>query len=243
MIRGVRRLSARGKAGSAAVAVLAGLLFLGTAAELVARGLLNGRLAAAAERTLGEGSRVRIEGGPAVLDLFDRHLDALTFSSEHAALGPLTDVSVKARLDDVRLTGSPNGTVARTRVDVRVPAESLRTLLAASSERLPVSAVRLDGEAGTLTLSLGQRGLGEVTLRPRLKDGRVTMTLEHAEVLGGPAPARLVEQVEKGLSERSRSAADYPLDMRATSVEVTDSGLDVKLSGGPAALPAPKDDA
>ncbi|MFF4585803.1 DUF2993 domain-containing protein [Streptomyces sp. NPDC001388] len=232
----IRHVLGRYRTASVAVTALAVLLLAATVAEVAARGLLRGRMATAADRVLGDGSDVHVDGGPALLDLFDRHIDAVTVSSDHATVGRIPDVSVRARLDDIRLTGNASGTVARTQADVEIPAASLQSLAAGSGGRLPVSAVRLDDAADTLTLVLGRGGLGEATLRPQLQNGRVTLHLEDAEILGSPAPAGFVDRIQDGLSDRA--GLDYPLGLKATSLDVTDTGLDVALTGGPTRLPA-----
>ncbi|MFF7187080.1 LmeA family phospholipid-binding protein [Streptomyces sp. NPDC008222] len=211
------------------------LLLTVAGAELTARIVLHDRLATVAGRVLGKGSDIRIEGGPALFDLWERHLDAVTVRSDHARLGRIPDVAVRARLDDIRLTGRHAGTVARTHAEVAVPAASLQSLAAASASRLPVTGVRPDPGAGTIALDLGQGGLAQVTLRPRLKDGRLTLAVDSAEVLGGPAPVALVDRIRGTLSDRT--GADYPLGLKATAFDITESGLDVTLAGGPARLP------
>ncbi|MCI3276689.1 LmeA family phospholipid-binding protein [Streptomyces cylindrosporus] len=231
----MRYMFRRYRTASIATAALAVLLLVVTTAELTARGLLHSRLAAVADRKLGQGSEVRIDGGPALLDLFERHLDAVTVSSDHATVGRIPDVSVRARLDDLHLTGDHTGTVARTHADVEVPAASLQTLATTSDGRLPVSGVRLDARADTLTLALGRGGLGQATLKPELRNGHLILRLEDAEILGNPAPGALVDRVQNDLTQRTDIA--YPLDLKATSVDVTETGLRVTLAGGPSRFP------
>jgi hypothetical protein len=218
------------------VAALVLVLLTTTVAELAARTLLHRRLSAAVGRTLGKDTDVDIGGGPALLDLFERHLDAITITvtSGHATLGHIPDVSVQASLDYVRLTGDHSGTVARTHADVEVPAASLQNMTTQTDGRLPVTDVRLDDQADTITLDL-QGGLGRATLQPRLQDGRVTLRLEDAEILGSPAPAAVVDRIQHGLTDHTD--ADYPLGLKATAVDVTSTGLTITLDGGPTRLP------
>lgn len=229
----------RHRAASVAVLALVALLLTATVAEFAARGLLHSRLATAAGRALGKDSDVHIDGGPALLDLYDRHLDVVTISSDDATLGRIPGVSIQARLDDIRLADDASGTVGHTQADVEVPANSIQNLAATSGGRLPVTAVHLDDEGDTITLALGQGGLGQATLQPQLQDGRLILHLEDAEFLGSPAPDALLDQIQNGLADRS--GTDYPLGLRATSLDVTATSLDITLTGGHARLPAKGD--
>ncbi|MFD5010750.1 LmeA family phospholipid-binding protein [Streptomyces chartreusis] len=231
MIRSVFR---RHRAAALSSTALAVVLLIATTTELVARTLLHSRMASVAGTALGKGTTVDIEGGPALLALFDRHIDAVTISNDHAALGRITGVSVHVRLEDLRLTADRAGTVARSHADVTVPAASLQRMAGTSDGGLPVTAVRLDEQADTVTLDLGQGGLGQATLQPRLQDGRVTLRLAEVEILGRPAPPGMVDRIQDRLT--SRNGVDYPLGLKATTLDVTATGLAVGLDAGPTRL-------
>ncbi|MFJ8140913.1 DUF2993 domain-containing protein [Streptomyces sp. NPDC096013] len=233
----IRDMFRRRRVLSVTAAALTLLLLATAAAELAARTLLHSRLSAAVGRTLGRDTDVDIDGGPALLDLFERHLDAITVTSGDARLGHIPDVSVHARLDDVRLTGNHSGTVARAHADVEVPAASLQNMTTQTGGRLPVTGVRLDDQAGTITLDL-QGGLGRATLQPLLQDGRVTLRLEDAEILGSPAPAAVVDRIQHGLTNRTDAA--YPLGLKATAVDVTSTGLTITLDAASPGCPVRK---
>ncbi|MFJ3233896.1 DUF2993 domain-containing protein [Streptomyces sp. NPDC086787] len=219
--------------------VLAVLLLVGTAAEAGANALLNHRVSTAVGRVLGKDSEVSVDGGPALLLLFQRHFDAITVSSDDADLGRFSGVGVKARLDDVRLTGDESGTVDHTSATVRVPTSSFEGLADTSGGQLPVTGVQLDDKANTVTFALGQGGLAQATLRPTLRDGRVAMDLEGVKIFGNPAPATVVDRLRDRLS--AKGGTDYPLGLRATAVDVTDSALEVTLAGGKSRFTPPKE--
>ncbi|MFJ9539757.1 hypothetical protein ACIRPX_21145 [Streptomyces sp. NPDC101225] len=225
----------RHRAASVTAVALAVVLLAAGVTELAARTLLHSRLAAAADRALGKGSEVDVDGGSAVVELLHRHLDSVAIGNDHATLGRIPDVSVHARLTDVRLAGERSATVARTHADVEIPATSLQSMTSDRDSRLPVTAVRFDDEADTITLELGEGGLGRVTVQPRLQDGRVALHLDSAEILGRAAPARLVDRIQAGLTQRTDAA--YPLGLKATTVDVTATNLSVGLDGGPTSLP------
>jgi hypothetical protein len=232
----IRAAFRRHRALSITALALTVVLLAATAAELAARTMLQDRLATAAGRALGKDSTVDIDGGPALLALLDRHLDAVTISNDHATLGRIPDVSVRARLQDVRLTGERAGTVAAVHAHVEIPATSLQDLTGTNGSRLPVTDVRLDEKADTITLGLGQGGLGQATVQPRLQDGRVALHLENAEILGRPAPPRFLDRIQNTLT--TRTDADYPLGLKATSLDVTTTGLSIGLDAGHSRLPA-----
>jgi hypothetical protein len=233
----IRSAFRRHRAASVTAVVVAALLLTTVIAEFAARTLLHDRLAAAAGRTLGKDSEVEIEGGPALLDVLDRHLDAVDISSDDATLGRVPDVSLHARLDDIRMTGAHSATVAHTHADIEIPADSLEELASGPGSRLQVTGVRLDDRADTLTLDL-QGGLGRATLRPRIEDGRLTMRLTAVEVFGRPAPEQVVDRLGARLADRTR--ARYPLGLRVTKADVTGAGLAITLDGGASRLPADK---
>ncbi|MEV5177773.1 LmeA family phospholipid-binding protein [Streptomyces flaveolus] len=219
--RVIRSLFPRHRTASVTAVVLAAVLLVAAVAEAAARTLPHSRLTAAAGRVLGEDGDVDIDGGPALLALFDRHLDAVTISGDHATLGRIPDVSVHARLNDIRLTGSRSGTVAHTHAEVQIPAESLQSMADAHGNRLPITAVHLDAAADAITLDL-RDGLGRATLRPGTEDGRLALRLEDADILGSPAPARLVDRIKINLADRADT--DYPLRLKATALDVTPTG-------------------
>ncbi|MFE7170407.1 hypothetical protein [Streptomyces sp. NPDC057616] len=216
-----------------AVALAVVLLAVGVT-ELTARALLHSRVAAAADRALGKGSSVDVDDGSALVDLLHRHLDSVTVANDHATLGRIPDVSVRVRLDDIRLTGERSGTVARTHAVVEIPATSLQSMTGDRDSRLPVTAVHFDDEADTVTLELGQGGLGQVTLQPRVEEGRMVLHLDSATILGRAAPGRLVDRIQDGLAQRTDVA--YPLGLKATSVDVTTTGLSFGLDGASTSL-------
>ncbi|MFE0625523.1 LmeA family phospholipid-binding protein [Streptomyces sp. NPDC058864] len=225
------------RAGTVPVAAVALTALIGGAGELIARGVVHHRVAAAAGRALGVApDRVTVDtGGPALSALAHRRLDRVEAVGDDVTVGRLPGASVRVRMDDVRFGGTP--TVAATHAQVRVPAGSLRAGPGSGGTDggPPVTAVLPDPAAGTLTLELGG-GIGRVTVRPVLRDGRVAVGVTGAEILGRAAAPAVVDRIERRLAGRAPGAR-YPLALRATSVDVTAEGLRVTLDGGRATLP------
>ncbi|MFB8771306.1 LmeA family phospholipid-binding protein [Streptomyces broussonetiae] len=222
---------------SVGVLVLTGLLLTASVAELAARALIGGRIEDAVGRRLGADTDVDIDGGPALLALFDRHLDAVTVTSDDATLGRIEGARVRAELYDLRLSGG-SGTVGRTRAEVELPPAALKDLAGGGeAARLEVTGVRADPATDTVVLVLSG-GLGEATLRPRVEEGRVALHVDAVRVFGRDAPPALVDRFERNLA--GRDGPDYPLGLKATALDVTDTGLRVTLTGGRTRLPPPR---
>ncbi|WP_326597955.1 LmeA family phospholipid-binding protein [Streptomyces sp. NBC_01803] len=229
-----------------ALIVAAVVTGLTVAAEVAARAVVHGRISEAAGRSLDGEVEVKTGDGLALGSLAGRHLDWIEMRGDHARIGRVTDASVRVRLNDVRLDGlgsGSGGTVAATHAEVLVPTESLPALAGRADSGgggggggggLTVGAARADPASGTVVLDIGG-GLGQVAVKPALREGRVAFEVTEASFLGMAVPGDLVERVAETLSDPTEHE-EYPLALEATSVEVTEDGVEVLLDGGPAAL-------
>ncbi|WP_059009887.1 LmeA family phospholipid-binding protein [Streptomyces specialis] len=233
----VRRVSRRRGVRVAAV-VTAVVLALAVAGELAGRAMVQRRITEAAERDLGGDVEVDVGDGLALLSLADRRLNWIEVRADGAEVGRVNGADVRVRVDDVRLNGlgsGSGGTGAGSHAEGMVPTEALLELSGeAGGGAPPISAARTDPAAGTVVLDVGG-GLGQVTVMPELRGGRVEFEVTDASFLGMPVPGALVERVAEALSDPTEEE-EYPLEMAATSVEVTGRGVEVVLDGGPAAL-------
>lgn len=216
-----------------ALAVLAG------GSNLAARGLLHHRIAAAVTGPLKGDVDVSVSGGPALLQIFDKHLPSVEISSDDAQLNGITGIGMDVTLDDVRVGGSgaSAGTVTRSHADISIPTAGIQHRLQGSIQRITVTDVRTDPSSHTLQIVLGS-DLGLVTLRPQIDSGRVGLTVVSVQFLGRAAPERLTDRIRQSLTSDPASGKDksYPLGLKATSVDVTSAGLHITLDGGHASL-------
>ncbi|MCX5015442.1 DUF2993 domain-containing protein [Streptomyces sp. NBC_00555] len=214
-----------------AVALVAAL---GTgAAEFTARNVIENRIAAAAP-ALGNDVAVGVAADWALWDLARENIPRLDISSDDARLGRLAQVRVRARLDDVRLGG--RATVGSTHAEVTVPTQSIGAAIRAAAGSVPVTAVTTDPEKGTVLAAVGPGGAGQLTLRPVLADGKVTLAVDGFTVFGRSVPASRLGMGSGGLGSEPGAPKEYPLGLRATSAEVQPDGLHVTLTGGPSPL-------
>ncbi|MFJ8005219.1 LmeA family phospholipid-binding protein [Streptomyces fagopyri] len=221
-----------------ALTCAAALVALPVGGELLARAELRHRIRTAVASRLPDADlRIGLSSRPALLQLVDRRLPFVEVDSAHARIGRIPDASFHARLEGVRLTGDAEkrAEVASARVTVLIPPSAVAGL-AGDSGGLPVTGVRTDPRRDTLTLLIGQGGLGSVTVRPETAGGRVGMTVTSVEIMGRAAPDAMARRIRDAVARRA-DPADYPLGLRATSARVEEDGIHVRLAtDGPTTL-------
>ncbi|MCH0565579.1 MULTISPECIES: DUF2993 domain-containing protein [unclassified Streptomyces] len=212
-------------------AVLA--LLLTGAAEAVARGLVADRVADRLRNRLGD-THVEVDG-LALAGLARSRFDGITVTGDQARLGRLAGASVDLRLTGVDLGGTPRAD--HVRGAITVPPDAVAEALRQTSSGLPVTGVTPDPASGTLVVT-ARGGLATVTLRPALRDGRVTYQLQDARVLGLPAPDALTRRIEEALKEQSdrQTALQRSALLTVTSLRVTSAGVVATLSADDVAL-------
>ncbi|MFE9933038.1 LmeA family phospholipid-binding protein [Streptomyces sp. NPDC005533] len=203
------------------------------AAEFTARAAIRDHVTTAAPG-LGADVAVGVADDWALWDLARGSIPRLDISSEDARVGRLPQVRVRARLDDVRL--GDGGTVGATHAEVTASTQSLATAIRSAVPAVQVSAVTTDPARGTVLAAVGPGGAGQLTLRPVLKDGKVTLAVDGLTVFGRSVPTGRFGVGDGALAPESGTPKDYPLGLKATSVSVRADGLRVDLTGGPAPL-------
>jgi hypothetical protein len=207
-------------------------LVAGTAAgfgELAAGHMIRDRIAQAAPN-LGSDLAVN-ESGSALWDMANKHVAHLDVSSDDATVGKLTQVSVQAKLNDVRL--ADHATVASTTAEVDVPTQSIAAAVQAEITWTTVSSVTTDPSSGTIVVDLGPGGLAQLTLKPELTHGRVTVSATSLNVLGRAVPpSAMGGETGSDMSSALGTAQAYPLGLKATSLTVEPDSLRVSLRGG-----------
>ncbi|MFF4421761.1 LmeA family phospholipid-binding protein [Streptomyces sp. NPDC001549] len=203
------------------------------AAEYTVRHHIHNRVAKAAPG-LGDDVAVGVAGGWALWDLAHESIPRLDISSDDARVGRLSQVRVRARLDDVRLGGTT--TVGGTHADVTVSTQSLAAAIREAVPSVAVAAVTTDPAKGTVLADVGPGGLGQLTLRPVLADGKVTLAVDGLTLFGRSVPTDRLGIGASGFGPQAGTPKEYPLGLAATSAEIRPDGLHVSLTGGPSTL-------
>ncbi|WP_405922273.1 DUF2993 domain-containing protein [Streptomyces sp. NBC_00122] len=203
------------------------------AAEYTARNRIRDHIAQAAPG-LGDDVAVSASGDWVLWDLAQESIPRLDISSDDARLGPLSQVCVRARLDDVRL--GEKTTVGSTHVQVTASPQSIATAIRTAAPSVPVTTVTTDPANGTVLAAVGPGGVGQLTLRPVLADGKVTLAVDGLTVFGRSVPTSRFGMGDGALGTERGALKEYPLGLKATSVHVRPDGLHVTLTGGSSTL-------
>ncbi|MFF1909141.1 DUF2993 domain-containing protein [Kitasatospora sp. NPDC058218] len=226
--------SRRGRALRAAAVSGTALLALIAGAEAIAGHVLESRIAGSTTKAFGTHVEVDTGSGPALLKILNRQLDHVTLSADHARLGSLDGASARITLDGVHL-GKPVPSAADVSADITIPADALAATIRDSGQNLPVDTASTDPAAGTIQLGLGTGGMGRLTLKPSLTEGRVTITATSLQFLGRTVTGPQLDRINERLTAK-KQPTDYPLGLKPTALTVTPTGLALHLAAGPTAL-------
>ena len=100
-----------------------------------------------------------------------------------------------------------------------------------------VTGVRTNATAGTIEL---EGALGSITARPTVVDGGISLQVLNVTGLGFTLQREVVQPALNAFT--SQLTQDYPMDIRADSVQVTDTGVVSQFSAKNASIPKQTDD-
>lgn len=175
---------------------------------------------------------VGIGTSPALLDLSRGRIDQVSLKAQQATVCQVRDVSLDAKVQDVS-TARSGGRIGESTLTLTLSERALNDLLATSKSAKDVTAT-VEPSSGSVRL-VGLGGLAQVQARPSLTGGKLGFTVVSAQFAGHDVqPAR----AQKLLGGGSGTALQQmPLGLRATSVHVTDAGLETSFHGQPTTLP------
>ncbi|MBF6464494.1 DUF2993 domain-containing protein [Nocardia beijingensis] len=207
------------------VAVLLATVLVG--GEAYARHTVSNCISSQFEKEMGSKIDVGFGPKPMLVTWIDGKVPSVRVNSADSKFGPAIGMGVHAVFRDVDVA-DPNGSViGSSSADVTWSNEGIKETLGGM-----VSGVTSSADSGMLNLAvLG--GIAELQLKPQIVNGAVQVETMSAELLGIGLPADFVQSI---VDLFTQSLQSYPLGMTATEVKVTDSGVDVHLSGGPTRL-------
>lgn len=224
------------------IVVVVALVAAAVGGEFYTRHRVGSCMADTLSQNLGGDVDVSFGASPLLATVFTHNVSSVDIDSDDVDLaGPgatsMRGLKLRSTIHDISLpqgddpgsVGSSQATVTWNSLDML---SSLQTL---PFGRL-ITGVHTDPSAGTIAVELFQ-GIGTLTLSPQIADGQVTMHATDVSALGIGLPTSGAQDI---IDMLTKNLVDYPLGMQPQSVDVTDDGLRVALSGGSAELqPAP----
>ncbi|MBY8855621.1 DUF2993 domain-containing protein [Nocardia sp. CA2R105] len=213
------------------VGIVIVLAAVGTAVgfETYARKHFSQCIATQLEKSLGSKVSVSFGAKPLLLTYLDHKVGSVTVNSDDAQFGPAVGMKVRATLNDIAMNGN-DATVASSSAEASWSDDGIAQTLQGL-----VSGVTSNPSSGTLDVKvLG--GLADLELTPRIVNDKIQVDTNKATLLGVIGiPNDLVDNIVQSMT---KSLQSYPLDMHPSQLTVTDSGIDVKLAGGPSTMQA-----
>lgn len=226
----------RNRALLISLVVVAALVAALVAGELYARHTIKSCMAQQFKDEIGTQVDVGLSPKPTLLQLIDKKVPYITIDSDDTSFGPAKDMHVHAKVRDIEINESQtsSGTVGSSEADVSWSNDGILTTMQEQVFGGLVSAVRSNETDGTLQFDVGPAGLAELTVKPHLVGDTVQVDTMDASLFGIGIPTDLVDGIVKVISA---SLQTYPLGMTPKSFKVTDTGLEISLSGGQFTMP------
>ena len=206
-------------------------------AELYARHVGDQRVAAATSCVVQDGVKVSFGPRPFLLQHLTGHYSGIHITTDGNQLREAKGMKADIVIDDVRVADNPNsaGTIGSLTATIDWSADGIKRTIQDSIPLIGsfVSGVTTNPSDGTIELD-GM--LGTIVTEPQVVDGGIALKVVQLTGLGFTLPREAVQPALDAFSAQLTN--DYPLDVRADSIEVTDSGVISKFSSQNAAMPA-----
>ncbi len=215
-----------------AVIVVAVALAAVLGIELYARQRTSSEVNAATSCLVQDGATASFGPMPLVLQYLGNHIDKLTIKTAGNQIAQAKKMTVAITVRDVSLnkTSDSLGTIGQLDVEVSWPTagitESARALVPGMLGSL-VGDATTNESTGEVTLSAAG-GLAQITTKPVIKDGMVTLQSENVSAFIG-LPREIIQPALDTFS-KGLVGGQYPMGLKAQEVKVTNDGITVKLS-------------
>ena len=206
-------------------------------AELYARHVGDQRVAAATSCVVQDGVKVSFGPRPFLLQHLTGHYSGIHITTDGNQLREAKGMKADIVIDDVRVADNPNsaGTIGSLNATIDWSADGIKRTIQDSIPLIGsfVSGVTTNPSDGTIEL---EGMLGTIVTEPQVVDGGIALKVVQLTGLGFTLPREAVQPALDAFS--AQLTKDYPLDVRADSIEVTDSGVTSKFSSRNVAMPA-----
>lgn len=221
------------------VLALAGAGLVG--AEIYARNRGNDVVATATACVVQDGATASFGASPFLLQHLMRNYSNITIETAGNNIRDAKGMKAQIQIDDVRLqdTGTSKGTIGSLNATITWSAQGIKETL---QNAIPlvgsfVTGAKTNTSNGTIEL---QMALGEIVVKPKVDNGGIGLDVEQLTGLGFSLPRETVQPALDAFA--AQLTKNYPLNIKADSVEVTDTGVISRFSTRNAAIPAGGED-
>ena len=173
---------------------------------------------------------------PLLLQLATGHYRNISIHTAGNRIGDARGMKADVQIDDVRLDGDADamGTVGGLDAMITWSADGMKQSIqdAITPLRGLVTGVQTNPDDGTIKL---QRNLGSVTTKPQVTDGRVALQVVDVTGLGLLLPSEMVQSALDAFT--THLTENYPLDIHADSVQITDDAVTAHYSTRDTSIP------
>ncbi|OBF29072.1 hypothetical protein A5724_27230 [Mycobacterium sp. ACS1612] len=216
----------------------AGLL----AGELYARSRADDIIARAAQCVVQDSASVSFGALPPFLwQHMTGHYTNIHFETAGNQIRQAKGMKVAVAIDDVRLedSGNSSGTIGSLVANITWSSQGIKDTI---QNAIPlvgafVTGVSTNPSAGTIEL---QGALGSITAKPAIADNGISLQVTELTGLGFTLPRETVQPALDAFTDQLTK--NYPLGIKADSVQVTDSGVVSQFSTQNASIPKGQQD-
>jgi hypothetical protein len=206
--------------------------------ELYARHRANSVVAAATQCVIQDGATVSFGSSPFLLQHLRGHYNDITIHTAGNNIKNAKGMKADIEIDDVDLNGNADskGTIGKLDANITWTSAGIQETIQNSLPFIGglVNSVTTDPSAGTIELT-GAMGLGGVTVKPVVADGKLTLQVYKVNALGVLIPH---ETAQTALNTFTAALLkQYPLGIQADSVQVTSDGVAAHFSTHNASIP------
>ncbi len=150
-------------------------------------------------------------------------------------------MKLKLDINDVRMADSATsrGSLGSLVANIAWSADGIKQTIQGAIPLIGsfVTGVTTNSTAGTIEL---EGALGSITARPTVVDGGISLQVQNVTGLGFTLPREIVQPALDAFT--AQLIQDYPMDIRADSIEVTDTGVVGQFSTSNASIPKQTED-
>ena len=211
--------------------------------ELYARHRANDVVATATQCVVQDGATASFGSSPFLLQHLTGHYKDITIHTAGHNIRNAKGMKADIEIDDVDLHGNADskGTIGKLDANITWTSDGIQETIQNSLPFIGglVNGVSTNPSAGTIELT-GAMGLGGVTVKPQVSDGQLTLQVYKVNALGVLIPH---ETAQTALNTFTAALLkQYPLGIKADSVQVTNDGVAAHFSTQNASIPAAQSD-